>query len=77
MIPKALAIESSCGRNRALKFDLHAPLPSPLEGVWYERGSLNNRHVVNHSENAGHSVEYRGERVGQSLGQGFRGMWSK
>lgn len=41
----------------------------------YVRGSRNNRGVVSYG-NSGHTVEYRGEVAGSSLGGGFRGLWT-
>jgi len=41
----------------------------------YEARSLNVS-GVRHCQNQGHSVEYRGEMVGDSLGEGFRGAWT-
>eukprot|EP00927_Polykrikos_kofoidii_P007725 TRINITY_DN13170_c0_g1_i1.p1 TRINITY_DN13170_c0_g1~~TRINITY_DN13170_c0_g1_i1.p1 ORF type:complete len:295 (-),score=31.38 TRINITY_DN13170_c0_g1_i1:114-941(-) len=41
----------------------------------YIRGSRAVNGFTNHRENRGHCVEYRGKRVGASLGQGFKGNW--
>lgn len=42
---------------------------------FYQRGSRAADGVVNDESNLGHSVEYRGVRVGPSLGQGIKGKW--
>jgi len=41
----------------------------------YMAGTRADNGLINHRENLGHTVEYRGEKVGESLAQGIRGHW--